>query len=59
MEMNHLIKETSSSLASLTCYLLPIGQLPESGAAPYSDAPCAVVSLASTSLDGQTELRLD
>ena len=30
--------------------------LRESGAAPYSDALCAVVSLASTSLRGQTEL---
>ena len=39
-------------------HLLP-WQLDESGAAPNSDAPCAVVSLASTSLDGQTELRLD
>jgi len=35
-------------------------ELHESGASPYSDVPCAVVSLASTIVSrGQTELRPD
>ena len=45
---------------SSTCMVQKSEELHESGASPYSDVPCAVVSLASTIVSrGQTELRPD